>query len=320
MGQIARTSRKSRRQRQREALCGPCAEHEALTCPELAEKIAEMDEVGERGGLASDVYDRYDPNRPAGTPPSPPPPGYTRVSDDPETLRELFPGRSDEEIKEMFEPEDSSFRAALYQDEQGKSFLVFRGTTVKADNVSNLSQGLGHEAAHYEKAKKLTGQLRRSVGAPNMELVGHSLGGGMATAASAISGIKATVFNPAGVHPNTVGGADLGEAPTTAYVVEGENLNWVQDNRVASILAVSPFAGIALSAYALIRGGLPAASGRRVSLPPVNSEGKTGILYDAVGRRLDLHSMEAVKQSVAQQKQTLHDISESKGCPEMTPP
>ena len=47
-----------------------------------------------------------------------------------------------------------------------------------------------------------TYNIRRDSG--DLELVGHSLGGGMATAAAIANGLTATVFNPAGIHKNTM--------------------------------------------------------------------------------------------------------------------
>ncbi|WP_313459398.1 XVIPCD domain-containing protein [Stenotrophomonas sp.] len=41
------------------------------------------------------------------------------------------------------------------------------------------------------------------VTAGNFEIAGHSLGGGMASAASAVTGARATTFNAAGLHPDT---------------------------------------------------------------------------------------------------------------------
>jgi putative lipase involved disintegration of autophagic bodies len=38
----------------------------------------------------------------------------------------------------------------------------------------------------------------------DVEIVGHSLGGGMASATSRASGLPATTFNSAGLSPNTV--------------------------------------------------------------------------------------------------------------------
>jgi len=68
-----------------------------------------------------------------------------------------------------------------------------------------------------------------------LRFVGHSLGGGMATAAAAIHQRRATTFNAAGVHPWTVHAhnATLNNIDhlVDAYRVQGEILSTLQDSR-----------------------------------------------------------------------------------------
>lgn len=68
----------------------------------------------------------------------------------------------------------------------------------------NASQGLGLGSEQYEDAIRLAQKINANK-PENKELIitGHSLGGGLATAAGAATGSETYAFNPAGVHPNT---------------------------------------------------------------------------------------------------------------------
>ncbi|QRK11415.1 type VI secretion system tip protein VgrG [Archangium violaceum] len=300
------------------------AREPTVTCVQLANQIDEMDQATVRAGLAADVYNRYDPSRAPDAPIPPPPPGFTRPSDDPEQLRALFKGRlSDQQLKDLTQPEGSSYRAAIYQDQSGKTYLTFRGTENKEgfkDWKENLLQGSGMESQHYEKAKKLAERLDLAVGPGNLEIIGHSKGGGMAAAAGVVTGARTTTFNPAGVHPKTVGGANLANAAANinAYVVEGEVLNWVQDNRaviqggavVAGTKLGGPVGGMV--AAMLVDGTLPQATGRRVNILP--SKDFKSAWYDPVLYRVDLHGMDQVKKSLEEHRETLQNAYVANGC------
>ncbi len=285
-----------------------------VTCVQLANQMDEMDHAKVRAALAADVYNQ------SGTP-GPLPKGFTRAND--EQLRNIFAGQlSDEEIKSLTAPEGSSYRAAIYQDDKGKAYLAFRGTENKEgfkDWKENLLQGAGMESEHYENAKLLAEHLDVATGG-NMEIIGHSKGGGMAAAAGLMTGARTTTFNPAGVHPNTVGGMNMSNASATinAYVVEGEVLNWVQDNRavvhgaavVAGTKLGGPLGGM-LAAMA-VSGSLPQATGRRVNLPPPK-EFKSS-WYDPVLYRVELHGMDQVKNSLDTHQENLKNQYVANGC------
>ncbi|ATB42652.1 hypothetical protein CYFUS_008131 [Cystobacter fuscus] len=288
-----------------------------VTCVQLAQQIDEMDHAQVRAALAADVYNQTGE-------PGTLPEGFTRTSNDPEKLRALFKGRlSDEELKNLTAPEGSSYRAAIYQDQNGKTYLSFRGTENKEgfkDWKENLLQGAGMESEHYEKGKKLAQLLNRAVGPGNLEIIGHSKGGGMAAAAGLVTGAKTTTFNPAGVHPNTVSGMNMSNAAANinAYVVEGEVLNWVQDNRaviqggavVAGTKLGGPIGGMV--AAMLVHGTLPQATGRRVNILP--SKDFKPAWYDPVLYRVDLHGMDQVKKSLDEHRETLQNTYVANGC------
>jgi hypothetical protein len=122
----------------------------------------------------------------------------------------------------------------VFGDDQ-KTTVAFQGTqgTNKEDWKNNLAQGRDKESLYYRKSVT-TGRLLAASEA-DVEITGHSLGGGMASAASRASGKPATTFNAAGLHENTVvryGGTV--HVPQTeniqAYRVNGEVLTGVQEH------------------------------------------------------------------------------------------
>ena len=69
----------------------------------------------------------------------------------------------------------------------------------------NMKQGLGMGSEQYNKSIKLAEKVKQGSEkqGKQMTIAGHSLGGGLATAAGAATGSKTYAFCPAGVHPNT---------------------------------------------------------------------------------------------------------------------
>ncbi|MRR36545.1 type VI secretion system tip protein VgrG, partial [bacterium] len=159
------------------------------------------------------------------------PVGYTRGSDNPLGLPKGI-------TKEMLAPRGSDFRAEIYYPDKeifgpdAKPVLVFKGTTSAEDWKNNFQQGLGKESDYYKQAMKLVYKMNRATNG-NFEIAGHSLGGGMASAAGIITGAPTTTFNPAGLHPNTIAPYKKTLADgkhIIDYVVKGEVLNTAQNN------------------------------------------------------------------------------------------
>jgi len=68
----------------------------------------------------------------------------------------------------------------------------------------NMKQGLGMGSEQYEKSIDIAKRVNRNKPKDKqLTIAGHSLGGGLATAAGAATGSKTYAFCPAGVHPNT---------------------------------------------------------------------------------------------------------------------
>lgn len=311
----------------------------AAICEEMARQLAEMDEAEKYAPLSQDVYAINDEN-----PNDPPPPaGWTRKGRDPEAMRTLLqdPTMTDQQVSDMFEPEGTTYRAMLYEnDDTGELVLSYRGTQTGKDWLENGRQGLGMQSDHYRRAKELGEQidLAADMNGQDMSITGHSLGGGMASAASVVTGRKAVTFNAAGVHPNTVADYDLAAAREniTSYVVDGEALNHrVQDNRdvirgaatygagAAGNALAGPLGGGAAAsgtAYAL-RDAIPENAGRRVALPDTTTR-PTRAWYDP--RRLsdaamdwagvEQHGMAAVVDGIAANRADLEAQMAAAGC------
>ncbi len=182
-----------------------------------------------------------------------PPPGWSRASEHPERLQALAPGLSREQITEMLRPEGSGFRAEIYLPDpavlgpDARPVFAIKGSTgpivdpaapggrreSAAEDylANNVPQGLGQRADYYDRAMDAARLLQRQPGL-DFEITGHSLGGGIASAAGAVTGVQTTTFNAAGLHPNTAaryveengGVVHDARATITAFQVNGDVL------------------------------------------------------------------------------------------------
>lgn len=114
--------------------------------------------------------------------------------------------------------------------------LAYAGTDDWPNWRTNFTQGFGYGGIEYEIALEDAEDAinnRVPPGEP-LRFVGHSLGGGLATAAAAVYHRRATTFNAAGVHDYTVQmhGANLININrlVDAYRIQGEVLSTIQDS------------------------------------------------------------------------------------------
>lgn len=108
---------------------------------------------------------------------------------------------------EMLLDPTSGFKAAIYQssfEQPRKLVLAFAGTEDKPDILSDLRQGIGLKDKQYNEAMRLAKKLVSTTDPLDVETTGHSLGGGLASAATVVTGTKGYTFNAAGLHLNTV--------------------------------------------------------------------------------------------------------------------
>ncbi len=208
-------------------------------CPEHADVAArlrgDMDQV-EQARVAKAIYLKYDPDAPADL--KRPPPGFLEPTDD--ELAGLGLTRKD------LTPAGTEFKAAVYKkdpDLWGKNpkpafDLVFRGSTLaKEDWQNNFAQNANNESSYYKRATLIGNAIAKAGATDQVQLVGHSLGGGLASAAQGGSGAIATTFNAAGLNPNTVARyskvSDRTAAESSkivAYRVEGEAVTQLQES------------------------------------------------------------------------------------------
>jgi len=144
-------------------------------------------------------------------------PGWTRI--DPERV-----GLPAEEFS------IGRFHAALFQDSStGRFVLVYRGTDAVNDMIDHFSQSLGITAGQYDQAMNLARSVEQTLvlhhpGA-TLEYAGHSLGGGLATAAALDRHQPGTVFNPSELSVLTAAfnRFEYFEAPRLLEVLRVEN-------------------------------------------------------------------------------------------------
>jgi RHS repeat-associated protein len=184
---------------------------------------------------------------------------------------------------------DIGFSASLYRNKNTQELvLAFRGTENGngrggADWKANGQNGVGEpNSAQYDMAMKTTQDVIKNFAGGdvnNLTLVGHSLGGGLASSAAVTFGIDAITFNAAGMNPayaenSSYNANDL----IDAYYVKGEVLSAAQDFTPAHN-----------------------AAGNRHALPSVTCGAKIPTwLFPLAGggQSVDLHSMKSVKASL----------------------
>jgi hypothetical protein len=156
---------------------------------------------------------------------------------------------TDEELEkyglnaEMLKSNGTGFGARVFLSEvTGELIVSFAGTdpTSVKDWWTDIRQSLGFETGQYEKARRIAEALadpNNGIDLNKITFVGHSLGGGMASLAGAITGSKTITFNSAGLHQNTLKRAHAEKNSTaniTAYIHQGDLLKYVQEDKIVT--------------------------------------------------------------------------------------
>ncbi|MEL4869224.1 phospholipase, partial [Pantoea agglomerans] len=153
------------------------------------------------------------------------------------------------------------------------------------------------ESDYYRKAVQIGKQIYRS--GQKIDIAGHSLGGGLASATSVASGQAGWTFNAAGLHSSTVekyGGSLLGNKDNIqAYRVEGELLTKIQEVNL-------------VEDYKMLNGHIPTLIAKEeISAIMPNAAGVVHDLPGGTGGPLDRHGIGQAIDCIEQQKD--EDIS-----------
>ncbi|MGY1408187.1 hypothetical protein ACW5EG_01190 [Luteimonas sp. A611] len=182
-----------------------------------AKELEALYHAREMAGLSEDAYS-------AALGQGVPPRGWARASERPELVRALLSGSelTDDELRDLLKPDRSGFRAEIYIPDpdvlvQGyKPTLAFKGsageviasdgsrrdTTAEDFLGNNFPQSIGMATEYYDRGMDLAMFLKQQ--GLDFDITGHSLAGGTASAASAVTGMRAVTFNAAGLHRETV--------------------------------------------------------------------------------------------------------------------
>lgn len=250
-----------------------------------ADELQDIYHAREMAALTADVYDAA---RGEGDPPN----GWLRASENLDLLRELIGDTTstDEQLLARLQPSDSGFRAEIYIPDPNvlgpgfKPTLAFKGSagevlgtdgarrhTASEDFLgNNFPQSVGLQTNYYDQAMDLAVLLRER--GLDFDITGHSLGGGLAAAASAVTGMRTVTLNAAGLHPETVArfarendGLRIYDTArtVTAWHVKGDVLNDGIQGDLASLDPASRrrLAGILADTATMLR-KVPEARGR----------------------------------------------------------
>lgn len=159
-----------------------------------ADRLERNNVAVERARLSQHVYATDQDN------PPPPPTGWSQLSPDELAALGVQPG-------DLVDPR-TGYKSAIYRSEleqPPKLVVAFAGTDDLPDAVTDVRQGVGMRDPQYDQAMALTSTVARNGGQMGyaVETTGHSLGGGLASAGSAVTGVRGNTFNAAGLHRRT---------------------------------------------------------------------------------------------------------------------
>jgi pimeloyl-ACP methyl ester carboxylesterase len=198
--------------------------------------------------------------------------------------------------------------------------VAFKGTTPSSleDWGANIAQGLGMESAYYNQAMEIA-RTASEMAPGAVHYVGHSLGGGMASAAAAAAKSTATTFNAAGVKAKTLErrGKDLKDAVVDAYYVAGDILSGIQDRlplseAVGKRLPLPPAPPSPTSAVKDAAMAAIAAAAAMIAGPVSALLGALGI--DAAVEGVRKHGMDEVIKAIDQEADKIEQEMVKAGC------
>jgi uncharacterized Zn-binding protein involved in type VI secretion len=276
--------------------------------PVLSPKCTALADAQDKASLADDAYKPYDPANPMVA-------GYKRL--DPSVDRAEFEALGLD--PDNYPPSTSQLRYTVYK--KGNAYVAaFKGTTPTswADWKANLMQGGGFDTPYYNEAKIVAKTMKANAAGEGsgLSFTGHSLGGGLASAAAVAADAPATTFNAAGLHADTI--KDYASSPSIdAFYHPKDPLSMGQDNRgvvlggiTAVAIKINPLLGAAVAAWLArseLRGGpvLPQARGVRHEMPDVTPPGASQL--DRLNP-INYHSMDWMREAISSEQR-------ENGCP-----
>jgi hypothetical protein len=156
--------------------------------------------------------------------------------------------------------------------------MAFRGTEDGKDWKTNLAEGTFASSSQYAQGKRNASKFAKATKGMDTAFTGHSLGGGLAAAASEATGIEAKTYNAAGVHPLTVIFGH-GTDNIDNYYVVGEALSSLQNS------------------YTGLGALMPDSSGRQHPLVPPSFP-KSRNAVDVGSWAFEMHQMTSVKSAM----------------------
>ncbi len=277
--------------------------------------LARLKELQNEHRLSEAVYERDDAKRAEmlrGT-------GYTEVTDE-AALNEM--GLTTQDLK----PTDSNFRAGVFENAQGEKVVAFKGTdfTSLEDWKNNIGQDLQGGSDYYSRAQYIALAMHQNGAQPSF--TGHSLGGGLASAAARRIGANASTFNAAGLNPDTLVGRMAGGHIDRVYV-KGDIVTGIQVGPVSKAAsdkdwALDPPSGIGNWIKRSLAGGTGGflgglgggAAGGAVAGPGgawVGSRAGSAA-GSKTARGVVLHLNSAIKQSLIDEHDRLEEETEQK--------
>ena len=178
----------------------------------------------------------------------------------------------------------SGLNVRAFDGPNGELAVSYRGTTgslLGADWTTNGIQGIGLVGAQYIQATSYFGYLSITGHSPT-RVVGHSLGGGLASIVGTGYGVPTSTFNAAGVHGSALDSAHITRSIAMEHVnacyVPGEVLSYYQDGL-----------GVA-----------PDALGNRIPLSHPFAVANYGIatVLKGVQTSVDLHSIDSMIEAI----------------------
>ncbi len=128
-------------------------------------------------------------------------------------------------IVDSYDEKATGFQAKLYE-KNGKYVFATAGTNPRSgkDWLNNIAQQFGRRSKQYDRSIELAQMYSQKY--DNLIFVGHSLGGGLASANSRATGCSAITFNAAALSSRYNYGLS---SKIAAYISDGDILDYVNE-------------------------------------------------------------------------------------------